>query len=90
MMSGSKTINEIIQKLEDPVTDFLREDDGGEHPEKIGEGVEDYVKFLEENDYDIIGIPTGFARYDEAIGGGLRRKCVDLISARPKVGKSYC
>ena len=87
-VSGSETINEIIQKLEDPVTDFLREDDGGEHPEKIGEGVEDYVKFLEENQCDIIGIPTGFSRYDEAIGGGLRRKCVDLISARPKVGKS--
>ena len=23
-----------------------------------------------------------------AIGGGLRRKCVDLVAARPKVGKS--
>jgi len=87
-VTGSETINEIIQKLEDPVTDFLREDDGGENPEKIGSGAEDYVKFLEENKCDIIGIPTGFARYDEAIGGGLRRKCVDLVSARPKVGKS--
>ena len=44
--------------------------------------------FSEENKCDIIGIPTGFKRYDEAIGGGLRRKCVDLVSARPKVGKS--
>tara|TARA_B110000211_G_C14092107_1_gene559768 strand:+ start:4867 stop:6330 length:1464 start_codon:yes stop_codon:yes gene_type:complete len=87
-VTGSETINDIIQKLEDPVTDFLREDDGGENPEKIGEGVEDYVKFLEENKCDIIGVPTGFPRYDEAIGGGLRRKCVDLVSARPKVGKS--
>mgnify|MGYP001174497326 FL=1 len=87
-VNGSETINDIVQKLEDPVTDFLREDDGGENPEKIGEGVEDYVKFLEENKCDIIGIPTGFTRYDEAIGGGLRRKCVDLVSARPKVGKS--
>jgi replicative DNA helicase len=85
---GTETINEIVQKLEDPVTDFLREDDGGENPEHIGEGVEDYVKFLEENQCDIIGIPTGFTRYDQAIGGGLRRKCVDLVSARPKVGKS--
>ena len=26
--------------------------------------------------------------FDAAIGGGLRRKCVDLIAARPKTGKS--
>lgn len=87
-INGTESINEIIQLLEAPVTDFLREDDGGENPEMIGEGVEDYVQFLAENKCDIIGIPTGFANYDEAIGGGLRRKCVDLVSARPKVGKS--
>jgi replicative DNA helicase len=87
-IDGNESINEIIGLLENPVTDFLREDDGGENPEKIGDGVEDYVQFLSENKCDIIGIPTGFSRYDEAIGGGLRRKCVDLVSARPKVGKS--
>jgi replicative DNA helicase len=88
VINGTESINEIIGILENPVTDFLREDDGGEHPEKIGEGVQEYVDFLTENQCDIIGIPTGFSRFDEAIGGGLRRKCVDLVSARPKVGKS--
>ena len=87
-VTGKETIDEIINILESPVTDFLREDSGTENPEQIGEGVEDYVQFLKENKCDIIGIPTGFSRYDEAIGGGLRRKCVDLVSARPKVGKS--
>jgi len=87
-ISGTETINEIIQILENPVTDFLREDDGGDVPEKIGAGANDYIQFLGDNKCDIIGIPTGFSRYDEAIGGGLRRKCVDLVSARPKVGKS--
>ncbi len=87
-VTGSESINDIIQILEDPVTEFLREDDGGDTPEKIGNKIEDYVTFLSENKCDIIGIPTGFSRYDEAIGGGLRRKCVDLVSARPKVGKS--
>lgn len=87
-ISGSESINDIIQILENPVTDFLREDDGGDVPEKIGKGIEQYVDFLRENKCDIIGIPTGFNKYDEAIGGGLRRKCVDLVSARPKVGKS--
>lgn len=87
-VSGSESINEIIQILENPVTEFLREDDGGDSPEKIGKNAQDYVKFLHENKCDVIGIPTGFTKYDEAIGGGLRRKCVDLIAARPKVGKS--
>jgi replicative DNA helicase len=87
-VKGSESINEILQILENPVTDFLREDDGGDLPEKIGEGIDDYVTFLSENKCDIIGIPTGFRSYDEAIGGGLRRKCLDLVSARPKVGKS--
>ena len=87
-VTGTESVNDIIQILEEPVTDFLREDDGGDNPEKIGEGIEDYVDFLAENKCDIIGIPTGFSRYDTAIGGGLRRKCVDLVSARPKVGKS--
>ena len=87
-VTGSESINEIIQILESPVTDFLREDDSGDLPEKIGKDIQEYLDFLEENKCDIIGIPTGFNKYDEAIGGGLRRKCVDLISARPKVGKS--
>lgn len=87
-VTGSESINDIIQILENPVTEFLREDDGGDTPEKIGKDIDTYIEFLENNKCDVIGIPTGFARYDEAIGGGLRRKCVDLVAARPKVGKS--
>lgn len=87
-ISGSESINDIIQILENPVTDFLRQDDGGDVPTKIGSTVKEYVEYLCENKCDVIGIPTGFAKYDEAIGGGLRRKCVDLVAARPKVGKS--
>jgi replicative DNA helicase len=87
-INGSESINEIIQIIENPVTEFLREDDNGDTPKKIGENIQEYIDFLKDNKCDIIGIPTGFSRYDEAIGGGLRRKCVDLIAARPKVGKS--
>ena len=87
-VNGGESIDEIISMLEEPVMDFLREDDGGEKPEKIGEGALEYLEFLSENKCDIVGIPTGFPRYDHAIGGGLRRKCVDLVAARPKVGKS--
>ncbi len=87
-ITGEESIDEIVNLLENPVTEFLREDDGGDNPEKIGSDIQEYLQYLEENKCDIIGIPTGFDRYDEAIGGGLRRKCVDLVSARPKVGKS--
>jgi replicative DNA helicase len=87
-VDGTESVNDIIQLLETPVTDFLREDDGGETPKKIGASIEDYIEYLSNNKCDIIGIPTGFNKFDEAIGGGLRRKCVDLIAARPKVGKS--
>ena len=54
----------------------------------IGEDVGEYVEFLKENQNEMLGISTGFPRFDEAIGGGIRRKCVDLVAARPKVGKS--
>ena len=36
----------------------------------------------------MLGLSSGLSRFDKAIGGGFRRKCVDLIAARPKVGKS--
>ena len=87
-VQGTESVDEILSMVENPVMDFLREDDGGERPDKIGKEVQDYVEFLKENQCDIVGIPTGFPRYDAAIGGGLRKKCVDLVSARPKVGKS--
>jgi len=87
-INGDESIDDIIGIVENPIMEFLREDDSGQKPERLGEGVEEYLDFLMENKCDQIGVPTGFARYDAAIGGGLRRKCVDLVSARPKVGKS--
>lgn len=87
-IDGSETIDEIIGIMENPITAFLREEDSGERPELIGTSIVEYLDFLAENQCDIVGIPTGFKRFDEAIGGGLRRKCVDLIAARPKTGKS--
>jgi len=87
-IKGDEDIDDIIGIVENPITEFLQEDDTRDKPEKIGEGLDEYVDFLIENKCDQIGIPSGFSRFDAAIGGGLRRKCVDLVSARPKVGKS--
>jgi|TARA_Y100000593_G_scaffold16657_2_gene33106 replicative DNA helicase len=87
-VDGSESVDQIMAMVETPIMDFLREDDGGERPERIGEGADDYIEFLKDNKCDLVGISTGFPRFDMSIGGGLRRKCVDLVSARPKVGKS--
>lgn len=87
-ITGEESVDEIISLLEDPVSEFLREDTGGDKPEILGENIFEYLQFLEDNQCDIVGIPTGYKRWDEAIGGGLRRGCVDLIGARSKTGKS--
>jgi replicative DNA helicase len=87
-INGDETIDEIISLVEMPLMDFLRDDETGQNPEKLGENIDEYIQYLIENKCDQIGLPSGFPRFDTVIGGGLRRKCVDLVSARPGVGKS--
>lgn len=87
-INGDEDIDEIIGKLENPVMDFLREDDTRETQELLCENIEEYIEFLQENKCEQIGLQSGFDRYDAVIGGGLRRKCVDMVAARPGVGKS--
>ena len=80
----------MISKVEEPILDATSDiyQNSNKNTEIIGDNIEDYITYLAENQCDIAGIPTGFTAYDLAIGGGLRRKSVDLIAARPKVGKS--
>ena len=87
-ITGDESISEIIGMLEDPVTELVREDSSSQTPERIGEDIMEYVDFLIENKCDQIGISSGYPIWDASIGGGLRRGAVDLIAARPKVGKS--
>ena len=87
-IKGDESIDDIISLVESPLMDFLRDDDTGQRPEQLGNDIYAYVEFLIENKCDQIGLSTGYQRFDTVIGGGLRRKCVDLVSARPGVGKS--
>jgi replicative DNA helicase len=87
-IKGDESIDEIIGLVENPIMEFLREDDIGQKPEKLGDDIDEYLEFLIENKCDQIGISSGFPRFDAVVGGGLRRKCVDLVSARPGIGKS--
>lgn len=88
--NGDEDVMDLISKVEAPILDATADiyQSSNKKTEIIGEDIDDYIEFLSENVSDNVGIPTGFPRYDAAIGGGLRRKCVDLIAARPKVGKS--
>jgi replicative DNA helicase len=89
-VTGEEDVMDLISKVESPILDATSEvyQSSGNKTELIGDEIDEYMEYLSDNVSDFVGIPTGFDRYDEAIGGGLRRKCVDLIAARPKVGKS--
>ena len=88
--TGDEDIMDLISKVEEPILDATSDiyQNSGKKTELLGDGIEEYVQYLTENVSDFAGIPSGFPRFDMAIGGGLRRKCVDLVAARPKVGKS--
>ena len=89
-VTGEEDLIDLISKVEEPILDATSEvyQSSNKQTEILGSDIEDYLTYLSENISDTVGIPTGFDRYDMSIGGGLRRKCVDLIAARPKIGKS--
>tara|TARA_R100000808_G_scaffold5713_1_gene17202 strand:+ start:32989 stop:34449 length:1461 start_codon:yes stop_codon:yes gene_type:complete len=89
-ISGDETVDEILSLAENPIFELSNTVNSGksDKPVSLGEDVEEYIQHLLDNPMQMMGIPSGFGRYDTAIGGGFRRKCVDLIAARPKVGKS--
>jgi replicative DNA helicase len=89
-INGEESSAHILSLAESPIQDiclsFMREDDLA--PKTIGQDLQDYIEHIKNLTGESIGIPTGLSAFDGAIGGGLRRKCVDLIAARPKTGKS--
>jgi replicative DNA helicase len=89
-ITGTETISSILGVAEDGILNFASAlgNDGENDPEHIGNGLEEYIDYLENNKIDQVGIPTGFPVYDEAIGGGLRKGTVNVIGARPKTGKT--
>lgn len=88
-VTGSESIGGILGIAEDTVFNFTNLlNDSDDAPHHIANNLEEYIKELEENPVDQIGIPTGFPIYDQAIGGGLRKGTVNVIGARPKTGKT--
>lgn len=89
-IKGTESIEAILGLAETVVFDFssLLHNDETSTPILIGEGLMEYLDALEANPVDIVGISSGMKYYDQAIGGGFRRKTVSMIGARPKTGKS--
>jgi replicative DNA helicase len=89
-VNGSESISSILGVAEDAVFGFASSlnNDNDNAPSAIGNNIEEYVDFLSKNKIDQVGISTGFPVYDQAIGGGLRKGTVNVIGARPKVGKT--
>ena len=89
-ISGSESIDNIVQMSENPIFELIVElnksKDNGPHV--MFEDVDEIIAFLRDNKCDNMGIPTPWEKYNAAIGGGLRRGGVTLVSARPKVGKT--
>ena len=63
--------------------DSMRESDAT----PLSEGLDELLEEIENTPSGLMGIPTGFARLDEAIGG-LGPGTLTVVGARPKTGKS--
>jgi replicative DNA helicase len=84
--TGDESLAEVVGRVEQRVLDFGRAgDDAG--PVRLGLGAGEYLDRVMVAGRPL-GIPTGFARWDAAIGGGLLPNSLDLVGARTKVGKS--
>lgn len=92
-VTGDEPLSEIISIAEQPIQDlaFNLAKDEDSNPQLMGGDVLEYVESVIENPTEMAGLSSGFIDYDEALGGGFRPGCVDVVGARFKVGKSiFC
>lgn len=89
-VTGNETLDQITSIAEKPIFDFSKEFKQGQddRPKLIGENIKEYVQYLKDNPNRKVGIPSGWDKFDEVIGGGFRRKTIALIGARSGCGKS--
>jgi len=90
-LTGDESVDQILALAEGPVFDFsnLLTRGVSTGPVRIGRNAVAYVQHLMDNPREMMGISTGFAQFDRAIGGGIRPNSLDVIAARSKAGKSF-
>jgi replicative DNA helicase len=88
-VTGEETLGEILGMGEEAVFNFVgtlgNQNDALSH---IGKDLDEYLDYLANNPSDMMGVSSGLDTYDQAIGGGFQRGTVNVIGARPKVGKT--
>lgn len=88
-LTGEENISHILGIAENALLEFSAVvNDEDEDPVCVSAGLKEYVDYLSENPVDQLGIPTGFPKFDHAIGGGLRRGSISVIGARTGIGKT--
>lgn len=89
-IKGTESLESILGIAENIIFDFskLLHSEESSTPALIGNDIDAYLDMIEANPVKVVGISSGMPYYDQAIGGGFRRKTVSLLSGRPKSGKS--
>lgn len=88
---GDEDVVDLISSVEESIFNFIPEIKRENDFTNISEFAVEHLDYVAKNPITMVGIPTGFPRYDECIGGGFRRGTVNVVGARPKVGKStFC
>lgn len=89
-VNGAEKVSEIVNKVQSEVLEFELSitDSETDKTTLIGDGVDDFIEHLANNDNSVTGIPSFISSYNHYIGGGRRRGGVYLIGARPKTFKS--
>ena len=89
-VGGDEPIEHILGIAEKCIFDFTSKltNDNGTDPKRISSGMREHIMDRLDNPTEVIGLPTPWPTYNEAIGGGCRRKAVSMIGARSGVGKS--
>ncbi len=88
-ITNDNSLTQIISLAESSFSNFLSQIIYKQDFVNLGDKMADFANYLAEVKPKNLGIPTGFPRYDTAIGGGLRKSGVHLIGARAKEGKSF-
>jgi replicative DNA helicase len=89
-ITGAEDVDNIIGQIEEPVFEFTGQImTQGAGVVSLGKKFKSTMKVLSETPQDIVGLPTGFPAWDNAIGGGFRPATVNVIGARAKQAKSF-
>jgi replicative DNA helicase len=91
LASKEENIISLISSVEETITSLIPEIKKENDITNLAQYAISHIKYLSDNPVTLAGIPTGYTRYDQCVGGGYRRGTVNVVGARPKVGKStFC